>query len=251
MDTALFKSFFPQLVAGPIVKAHDFYPQIGPKRWREVPWEKAFQALVIGYFLKMVIADNLTELTFFITYPYYMNMSTLTLRRCCLGTPCRSSPTSRGTHSIAIGLARLFGYELIAELQFSVHFAIARGVLAALAHLAFHLAARLSVHPARGESEGAVRNYFNLLIVMTLGGLWHGASWSYAIWGIFHGLGLAVERFCQGGRRAPRREQSASSARMLAVFAFVTLGWLLFKLPKIEHVAGFWRAAATNRRDAG
>jgi len=61
VDTALFKGFFPQLIAGPIMKAHDFYPQIKPKYFREIRWEAAFQALVRGYFLKMVVADNLKD----------------------------------------------------------------------------------------------------------------------------------------------------------------------------------------------
>src|SRR5215212_254071 len=65
-NTALFKSFFPYLVAGPIVKAHEFYPQISVKKFHDVPWEPAFRCLVVGYFLKMVVADNLKDATFWI-----------------------------------------------------------------------------------------------------------------------------------------------------------------------------------------
>ncbi|WP_229253958.1 hypothetical protein [Dyadobacter sp. NIV53] len=68
--TLFFISFFPHLVAGPILKAHDFYPQIGTKKLSDINWEQSFKNLTIGYFLKMVVADNLKDYTFGIAYPF-------------------------------------------------------------------------------------------------------------------------------------------------------------------------------------
>ncbi|MBF0511536.1 MAG: MBOAT family protein, partial [Candidatus Omnitrophica bacterium] len=65
-NVLFFKSFFPQLISGPIVKAHHFLPQIGHKKFLDIPWEKSFKNLVTGYFLKMVVADNLKDFTFWI-----------------------------------------------------------------------------------------------------------------------------------------------------------------------------------------
>ena len=78
IQTSFFLSFFTQLIAGPIVKAKDFYPQIKAKYFRDIPWENAFNSLVIGYFLKMVVADNLKDYTFWISFPYYQASGTIT-----------------------------------------------------------------------------------------------------------------------------------------------------------------------------
>jgi alginate O-acetyltransferase complex protein AlgI len=70
-NTALFVAFFPHLIAGPILKARHFFPQIGSKRFRDIPWEIAIRTLVVGYFLKTVVADNLKDYTFWISYPSF------------------------------------------------------------------------------------------------------------------------------------------------------------------------------------
>src|SRR5690606_9654548 len=77
--TAFFISFFPQLVAGPIVKGHEFMPQIEVKKFKDIDWERCFRLIVLGYFLKMVIADNLKEFTFWIAYPYFQGFKTMQL----------------------------------------------------------------------------------------------------------------------------------------------------------------------------
>ncbi|RYD41457.1 MAG: hypothetical protein EOP83_33870 [Verrucomicrobiaceae bacterium] len=92
--------------------------------------------------------------------------------------------------------------------------------------------------PLGGNRKGNVRTYINLFIVMFLGGLWHGAAWSYAVWGSFHGLALAAERFGKNFIRLPKHPL-ISIVQALLVFSFVTLAWLLFKLPKFEHVIAY------------
>ena len=83
--TVFYISFFPQLVAGPIVKANEFLPQIKPKWLKEIDWNYCFRKLVVGYFLKMVIADNLKDSTFWITYPYFLSRSTVDLAAMLFG----------------------------------------------------------------------------------------------------------------------------------------------------------------------
>src|SRR5689334_14792297 len=70
--TSLYIAFFPQLVAGPILKSYNFLPQIGRKFLHDIMWGQAFRMLIMGYFLKMVIADNLKDQTFWISYPYFL-----------------------------------------------------------------------------------------------------------------------------------------------------------------------------------
>jgi len=108
-----FKGFFPQLISGPIVKAHDFMPQIKTKYFSEINWESAFKSLITGYFLKMVVADNLKDFTYWIVFPYFQNQSTLTLISMLFGYSCQIFADFAGYSLIAIGLAKLFGYNLM------------------------------------------------------------------------------------------------------------------------------------------
>ena len=80
---------------------------------------------------------------------------------------------------------------------------------------------------------------------MVLGGLWHGAAWSYAVWGLFHGAALAAERFLQGTFTLPNN-RIIRILRRLMVFGFVTLAWLLFKLPNFTEVIAYIKAFAHN-----
>lgn len=106
-QTLFFISFFPHLIAGPILKAHDFFPQIKPKYFKDIQWESAFKSLVIGYFLKMVVADNLKDFT------HWMDSSDLlssyTLVTLIFGYSIQIFADFAGYSLIAIGLAKLFG----------------------------------------------------------------------------------------------------------------------------------------------
>ena len=99
--------------------------------------------------------------------------------------------------------------------------------------------------PLGGNRRGVARTYLNIIIVMLLGGLWHGAAWSYAVWGGVHGCGLALERLLAGAR-TKGAEGRFSIPRAIAVFCFVTVAWLFFKLPDIHDVFGFARACIAN-----
>lgn len=245
-NTAFFKSFFPYLIAGPIVKAHDFYPQIAPKRFRDIRWEPAFCALVGGYFLKMVVADNLKDLTYWIVFPEFRAQPTSTLLVLLFGYSMQIFADFAGYSLIAVGLARLFGYELMQNFNFP-YVAQSLSEFWRRWHISLSTWLREYLYiPLGGNRRGEGRTYFNLLAVMTLGGLWHGAAWSYAIWGLYHGLGLAVERFFRGNRAAAE-SRTFRPWKACLVFAFVTAGWLLFRLPRFEEVIEFFQTLVANR----
>jgi alginate O-acetyltransferase complex protein AlgI len=244
MDTAFFKAFFPQLVAGPIMKAHDFYWQIAPKKFRDIKWEDALSTLIIGFFLKMVIADNLKDLTFWIAYPYFLKFSTVTLLTLLFGYSMQIFADFAGYSLIAIGLARLFGYELMTNFNFP-YISQSLSEFWRRWHISLSTWLRHYLYiPLGGNRKGELRTYANLMIVMALGGLWHGAAWSYMIWGVYHGVGLCVERLCRGSK--PAEAKSFSIARAIGIFVFVTVGWLFFKLPNFAHVIEFTKACCTN-----
>ncbi len=241
-----FKGFFPQLISGPIVKAHDFIPQIGTKYLRDVQWERVAKQLITGYFLKMVVADNLKNFTFWIAFPYFQKHSTLTLCTMLFGYSCQIFADFAGYSLIAIGLARLFGYTFKDNFNFPY---ISTSFREFWKRWHISLSSFLMEYlyiPLGGNRKGRVRTYINLFIVMLLGGLWHGAAWSYAVWGGFHGLALVIER------ALPSDEKPAGTILKviwgLLVFSLVTLAWLLFKLPDFQQVIGYVRCLRNNVR---
>ena len=195
LDTCLYIGFFPQLVAGPIVKAHDFIPQIVPKYFKDIDWTYCFQHLVTGYFFKMVVADNLKDFTFWISYPAFESLGSTTLLVMLYGYSMQIFADFAGYSLIAIGVAGLFGYRLPVNFNFP-YIACSFSEFWQRWHISLSSFLKEYLYfPLGGNRKGRLRTYANLMIVMLLGGLWHGAAWSYMVWGGFHGLALAIERF--------------------------------------------------------
>lgn len=237
----LFKAFFPALIAGPIVKAHEFMHQIGRKRVRDIDWEDATTKLVAGYFLKMVIADNLRDVTAMIDYPNFVGAPSLQLVLLLYAFSMQIFADFCGYSLIAMGLARLFGYQL--PINFAYPY-LSASLTEFWKRWHISLSTWLKQYlyfPLGGNRKGAARTYLNLFVVMFLGGLWHGAAWSYMIWGGVHGILLALERLFGVRGDAARFDRGVwralgSALRIFGVFTMVSLLWLLFKLPDFEHV---------------
>lgn len=247
LNTSLFVTFFPHLIAGPILKARHYFPQIQEKFFSAIPWDHAYRTLVTGFFLKMVVADNLSAFTNFIRFPEYQTLSTATGLTLLFGYSMQIFADFAGYSLIAIGLGALFGYELPDNFNFPY---IARSLSEFWRRWHISLSTWLRDYlyiPLGGNKKGNVRTYINLALVMVLGGLWHGAALSYAVWGAYHGLGLAIERLFT---RNPDREpgQFVNGVRLLLVFSFVSFGWLLFKLNQFHEVVDFCRYMASNLR---
>jgi len=247
LKTSFFIAFFPQLVAGPIVKSHEFIPQISRKFLRDVDAISVFKALVTGYFLKMVVADNLNEYTNWIEFPYFQTLSSVTLIVVLFGYSMQIFADFAGYSLIAIGVALLFGYRLNDNFLFPY---ISSSFSEFWSRWHISLSSFLKEYlyiPMGGNRRGDLRTYFNLMATMLIGGLWHGAAWSYAVWGGFHGVALAVERYLS--KRIPTvgvSERVKIPIKVVAVFSFVTLAWLLFKLPDFSHVIYFVQSVCSN-----
>jgi len=248
VNTSLFIAFFPHLIAGPILKASHFYPQIGGKSFAHIRWNVVARSLLTGYFLKMVIADNLKDYTFWLTYPYCLNLGTTTGLVLLFGYSMQIFADFAGYSLIAIGLAAMLGYELPQNFNFP-YIADSLSDFWRRWHISLSTWLRDYLYfPLGGNRRGPLLTCVNLLLVMALGGLWHGAAWSYMVWGCYHGFGLVVERLVTQSL-SPRLPSTLTwppaviailrGLRILAVFAFVCLGWLLFKLTDIRHVSEF------------
>ena len=252
LNTSFFISFFPTLLSGPILKAKTFYPEIAPKYFKDIPGNFIFRSLVVGYFLKMVIADNLKDYTFWISFPEFQGFGTITNLTLLFGYSIQIFADFAGYSLIAIGFATALGYKIPDNFDFPY---ISRSLSEFWRRWHISLSTWLRDYlyfPLGGNRKGKIRTYVNLMTVMTLGGLWHGAAWSYAVWGIYHGFGLAVERFFgfdKSKKKSPEQNQAETkpmwkqllfdTLSVLGIFSFVSLGWLLFKLPRFEEAVDF------------
>lgn len=195
-DTSFYISFFPQLVAGPIVKAHEFVDQIGAKRFVDIDWITVRRCLIPGFFLKIFVADNLAEQTVSLSVrgAELASSGPLNLMPLLYGYSFQIFADFAGYSLIAIGLGALFGYKLPPNFNFP-YLSCSITEFWRRWHLSLSSWLRDYLYiPLGGNRKGSGRTYFNLFLVMFLGGLWHGAAWKFAIWGSLHGLFLALER---------------------------------------------------------
>lgn len=229
-ETLLYLVFFPQLIAGPIIKARDFFPQVERKSIWDIDFAGCARILILGLFLKMVIADNLSEQTFWIAYPFFQWKSKLDLMVMIYGYSAQIFADFAGYSLIAIGLAKLLGYRLPQNFNFP-YFSTSISDFWRRWHISLSSWLRDYLYiPLGGNRKGEVRTYVNLILVMLLGGLWHGAAWSFAIWGLWHGIGLALERKWLASAFMTSDHRVSLMIRQFVVFNFVTIGWVFFKL---------------------
>ena len=256
-DIGFYLLFFPQLVAGPIVKAKDFWPQIVSKRIEDVPWKLVIRTLITGYFLKMFVADNLSEQTVSLTLGgnTLANSSPLNLAPLLYCYSLQIFADFAGYSLIAIGLAAMFGYKFPTNFNFPY---LSTSITEFWRRWHMSLSGWLRDYlyiPLGGNRKGPGRTYVNLFLVMFLGGLWHGAEWKFALWGSLHGLFLALERFASRHQNPESRIQNPSSSssglwslvsclsifRWIITFHLVTLLWLTFLMPDMASIVAFFK----------
>lgn len=244
INTALLQSFFPHLISGPIVRASDFVPQIAAKTIKDIEWTDAIKHIILGYFLKTVVADNLAAYTLMIEYPAYLSISSSNLVMLILGYSFQIFADFQGYSLIAIGLGLLFGYRLTENFNFP-YISTSFSEFWTRWHISLSSWLRDYLYISLGGNRvSKVRTYINLFIVMFLGGLWHGAAWGYAIWGTLHGVALAIERLLADvNLKTPK---VLKGVKWLIVFLFVSYAWLFFKLPNFTHALLYSKAIFQN-----
>jgi len=237
-DVFLYIIFFPQLVSGPITRAGMFLPQIQPKRFSDVPFVEAARWILTGFFFKLYVANNLNEMTSYMSFPLYETLQTQDRWLLVVLYSYQIYADFFGYSAIAIGLALLFGYRL--PINFNLPYASTSfSEFWTRWHISLSSWLRTYLYiPLGGNRHGRFRTYLNLMIVMGLGGLWHGAGLSYLTWGLFHGILLAIER------PFLKVFETLTSAlfralRKVVVFTCVSMLWIFFKLPNFEHALGY------------
>lgn len=247
-DLSLYIVFFPQLVAGPIVKARNFIDQIREKLWRDIPWVAVRRCLITGYFLKIFVADNLAEQTALLTIGKEALLASgpVGLMAMLYGYGMQIFADFAGYSLIAIGLGLMFGYRLPENFRFP-YLALSITEFWHRWHLSLSAWLRDYLYiPLGGNRKGPGRTYVNLFLVMFLGGLWHGAEWKFALWGTLHGVLLAIERAIFRSQASGWETRSLplrflrDSVRWVYAFHAVTFLWLTFLMPDLAHIGAFF-----------
>ena len=250
LNTCFYLTFFPQLIAGPIVKATNFLPQIARKSLPSICVGRVIRYLIAGYFLKMVVADNLAPVTDMLAkQDFVASQDGVTLLTLLVGYSLRIFSDFCGYSMIAVGLAGLFGYRF--PDNFNAPY-ISRSLTEFWRRWNISLSSWLKEYlyiPLGGNRRGVKRTYFNLFFVMFIGGLWHGADMRYALWGVMHGGLLVMERLMKGIPFCRYVVGKLPTVlRMAYCFVAVTLLWTTFMLPDIGMVGEFFRQAFDFRR---
>lgn len=246
LDLLLFITFFPHLVAGPIVRARDFLPQLETaRRVTSDCVAKGVQWIVIGYFMKIGVADNLAPAVDRV-FANPGSASTLEAWLATLFFSFQIFCDFAGYTLIARGLAKLIGYDLTSNFE---HPYIARGFSDFWKRWHISLSSWLRDYlyiPLGGNRDGRFLTYRNLMITMLLGGLWHGAAWTFVVWGGLHGLYLVGEHLIRGARRTPtERSTLRDLAAILITFVLVLVAWVFFRAASLPDAfallhAMFW-----------
>jgi D-alanyl-lipoteichoic acid acyltransferase DltB (MBOAT superfamily) len=235
----LFIAFFPQLVAGPIERASHLLPQLADLRApTRADLRAALELLVVGFFKKVAVADVIAlnvQVPFANPLVHAPADLLLALYLFSLQIYCDFS----GYTDIARGSARLFGVELMQN--FAQPYG-ASDIAEFWRRWHVSLSAWLRDYlyvPLGGNRGGEWRTYRNLMLTMLLGGLWHGASWNFVLWGGLHGLYLVAHRWWRSRRPAPPEGPVAGWLGTLGTFHLVAFAWIFFRSPDLARAADF------------
>jgi len=245
LDLLLYISFFPQLVAGPIVRASDFIPQLDhPPRPREVALTRGLLLILLGLFKKVVIAHYLATLMVDHVFLAPALYGPVDLLLAVYGYAVQIYCDFSAYSDMAIGLAALLGYQFRPNFN-QPYRAVSLSDFWRRWHISLSSWFRDYLYiPLGGRRCGKVRAAVNALATMLLCGLWHGAAWNFVAWGGLHGIGLIVERMTGWPTRVATAPAWGRLLGMVVVFHFVCLGWILFRCPDPEAVGAYLNGLA-------
>jgi alginate O-acetyltransferase complex protein AlgI len=243
LDFALFVTFFPQLIAGPIVHYSEVMPQFESRDRKPAGDRLAIGSaiFVMGLVKKLVIADTMEvhATALFDAVALGHDPALIESWAATLAYTFQIYFDFSGYSDMAIGLGFLFGIRLpvnfaspykadsIADFWRRWHITLSR-------FLKDYLYVSLG-----GNRRGKTRMYASLFLTMLLGGIWHGAAWTFALWGALHGFMLIIHRLWQGDTKAPRRSLPGWTARVLT-FVCVALAWVPFRSPDMHSTLSIY-----------
>lgn len=252
IEYAIFVSFFPQLVAGPILRAKDFLPQLREKienfqtsKLRQIlitdsNLKMGLTIMMFGFVKKIFFADNIAPMVNDVfSNPIGFDSFSIIIGAIAFGIQiyCDFS----GYTDIAIGCATILGFKIPINFN-KPYFATSPSDFWRRWHISLSSWLRDYLYiPLGGNRKSNFRTYLNLFIVMFLGGLWHGASWNFVIWGLLHGIYLAAHKFITN--KFPNTQNNiffkSKFGRIFSIIItqyFVFLSWIAFRVTDFNHM---------------
>ena len=244
LDFAVYVSFFPQLVAGPIERAAHFLPQVTSNRiWKPDYFREGLFLVVMGLFKKIVLADNMAVLVNSIFDTPLAELSGLEVLVGVYAFAFQIYGDFSGYSSIARGISKWMGFDLMRNFRMP-YFAIDPSDFWRRWHISLSQWLRDYLYiPLGGNRHGRFNTYRNLMLTMLLGGLWHGANWTFVAWGAFHGIILCLYRLFDEHRlkqliNSKTKVTPSSLSRvvkMIWMFHLICISWLLFRAETISQ----------------
>lgn len=242
-DILLYISFFPQLVAGPIVRAKDFLPQLKEApSYANVRADKAFLLIISGIFKKVIVAHYLASLLVDRVFDDPAAFSSLELLLGMYGYAIQIYCDFSAYSDIAIGVAALLGYNFPQNFRHPYRASSLQEFWRRW-HITLSTWLRDYLYiPLGGSRKGKIRTYINLMLTMLLGGIWHGAAWNFVFWGLLHGTGLSFERLLFKPRQADSLPWYLKVLGMFFTFHYVCIGWVFFRSGSLEAALLYLRS---------
>lgn len=250
---ALFVSFFPQLVAGPIERSKNLLAQFEEKHTFDVDRVRSgLLTMLWGLFMKIVIADNLSGIVTNV-YDNYLSYTGVEILLATVLFAFQIYCDFGGYSYIAIGSARVLGFKLMDNFN-CPYLATSVNDFWKRWHISLTSWFRDYLYiPLGGNRKGKVRKYINIMIIFLVSGLWHGANWTYVVWGGLNGLYLVLEQVSEPLRSRAREifgvDVSRFSYRFFAgiwTFALVDFSWMFFRAESFSQVFGMLRQIKAN-----
>lgn len=232
-DYVLFVSFFPQIASGPISKASELLPQIkSPKAFNYAQGVTGLKLLLWGMFLKLAVADRLGLYvdTVYNNYVHYSGM-------CCLLASVFYSiqiyADFAGYSFMAMGIAKTLGYDLVNNFN-RPYFSFSVTDFWRRWHISLSRWLKDYVYiPLGGSRCSKARNYWNIFVTFLVSGVWHGANWTFIVWGIIHGVCQIVEK-ALGLQKNNSKNIVSIFTRILSTFIVVNFAWVFFRMPELK-----------------
>lgn len=248
---ALYVMFFPQLVTGPIERPGNLMHQLHEKKeFRYENISKGMRLILFGFFVKMVVADHLGEYVDEV-YGHLDEYNSWSVLGCMFFYSFQIYCDFFGYSTIALGSAKLMGFDLMDNFR-SPYLSKNIAEFWHRWHISLSTWFRDYVYiPLGGSRVKFGRWVFNILVVFVLSGIWHGAAWTFLLWGFAHGLLHIIEKALRN--RFPSKESQSKWVRIsvdalcvLKTFVLVTLFWVVFRATDLEHLKAIFVTAFTN-----
>lgn len=242
----LFVAFFPQILSGPISKAKDLLPQI--KAERAFDYDRAVQGLkwvLWGMFMKVVMADRLGLYVDWVLDDYIYN-SGISCLVASIGYTFQIYGDFAGYSLIAIGVGRLMGFDLVNNFRHP-YLSVSITDFWRRWHISLSTWLKDYVYiPMGGSRCSKARNYWNIFVTFLVSGIWHGANWTFIVWGVMHGVFQIVEK-AFGLQRRESKSLWVAVPRIFITFLVVNFLWLIFRMPTIQDAWACMARILTNR----